>query len=143
MKMKIKTAELLARFTIGYVFIESGLGKFKDMPKVVEYFQSLNIPLASIQAPFVSTMELLCGALVLLGLLTRAASVFLVVVMLVALGTAKREELVDVSSLLGMIEFLYIVILGYLIAQGSQFFSIDAYLQKKNTNKYLQWILNL
>lgn len=135
--MKAKIVDLLARFTIGYVFIESGIGKLKDLPKVVEYFQSLNIPFASLQAPFVSSVELLCGVLVLTGLFTRAASSFLVIVMFVAIGTAKREELVDISSLLGMIEFLYIVILGYLIAYGANFMSIDGYLHKKNINKAL------
>lgn len=140
--MKVKIAEFLARLTIAYVFIESGLGKFKDMPSVVQYFQSLNIPFASLQAPFASGMELVCGVLVLLGLFTRAASAFLVVIMLVALGTAKREDLVDVSALLGMIEFLYIVILSYLIAHGAQFLSVDGAVQKKNIPKYLRWILN-
>lgn len=140
--MKSKVAELLARLTIGYVFIESGLGKIKDLPKIVEYFQSLNIPLASVQAPFVSGMELLCGILVLVGLFTRAASSFLVAIMAVALFTAKREELTDVSSLLGMIEFLYIVILGCLIGNGAQFLSVDSFLQKKNLNKCLHRLIH-
>lgn len=123
--MKEKIAELLARLTIGYVFIESGLGKFKDLSQVVEYFQSLNIPLASIQAPIVSGLELICGVLVLIGFCTRWASLCLIGIMSVALITAKRDELADISALLGMIEFLYIVILGYLYAYGSHFFALD------------------
>lgn len=141
--MKSKVAELLARFTIGYVFIESGLGKFKDISKVVEYFESLNIPWASIQAPFVSSIELLCGVLVLIGLFTRTASLILLFIMLMALGTARRDEIVDISSLLGMIEFLYIVILGYLIAHGADFLSVDHHLKRKKYHKYLDWIISL
>lgn len=128
--MKEKIAELLARLTLGYVFIESGLGKFKDLPQVVEYFQSLNIPMASIQAPFVSGLELVCGVLILIGLFTRWASAFLVAIMAVALITARREELVDISALLGMIEFLYIVILVYLLAYGARFLAVDTYVQR-------------
>jgi hypothetical protein len=45
---------LLARITIGAVFIESGWGKLHNLPKVIDFFHSLGIPYAEVQAPFVA-----------------------------------------------------------------------------------------
>lgn len=123
-KLKI-IPELISRLTIGYVFIESGVGKFQDLPKVVAYFESLKIPMANIQAPLVSGFELIFGFFILIGLFTRLSAIPLIGIMAVAILTAKLEELTSFSDLLGTIEFLYIVILAWLAAYGSQFYSID------------------
>lgn len=127
-----KLPELLSRLTIGYVFIESGIGKFQNLPKVVSYFESLKIPLASIQAPIVSGCELFFGAMVLIGFFTRLASLPLIGIMAVALATAKAEDVTDISSLLGMSEFLYIVILAWLLTKGSEVLSLDSWRYKKS-----------
>lgn len=126
MKKNILNAipELLARLTIGWVFIESGWGKLHNLAKVTEFFESLHIPFASIQAPFVSGVELIAGSMILLGLFTRLAALPLIGTMIVALITAKREEITDISALLASIEFLYIVILVWLVAYGSQCLSV-------------------
>ncbi len=127
--------ELISRLTIGSVFIESGWGKFHSLPKVVAYFESLNIPLAHVQAPFVSAVELVAGLFVLLGLFTRWSSLPLIGIMLVAIGTAKWEDVTDFSSLMGLSESLYIVILLWLVAFGSKTYSIDALISKfKSSN---------
>lgn len=120
-----KMPELVSRLTIGYVFIESGIGKLQNLPKVIAYFESLKIPLSSIQAPMVSGFELLFGFLILIGFLTRLASLPLIIIMIVAIATAKAEDITGISSLLGMSEFLYIVILTWLMAKGSEALSVD------------------
>mgnify|MGYP001427463731 CR=1 FL=1 len=120
-----KIPELISRITIGYVFIESGIGKFQDLPKVVAYFESLKIPMASIQAPMVSGFELIFGFFILIGLWTRLSALPLIGIMVVAILTAKLEELTSFSDLLGTIEFLYIVILAWLATHGSQFCAVD------------------
>jgi putative oxidoreductase len=123
--------EFLARLTIGIVFIESGWGKFKDLDAVTAYFESLQIPFASLQAPFVSGVELICGFFILIGLLTRISSALLLSTMVVALITAKAEEIMSVSDLLGQIEFLYLVILVGLLAYGSKVLAADPLLCRK------------
>lgn len=127
MSKKILNAipEFLSRVSIGIVFIGSGWGKFHDLSKVVSYFDSLGIPFANLQAPFVAGVELLAGVMILLGFMTRYASVVLIVIMLVALKTAKAEEITDVSSIFGLTEFLYIVILTWLASVGAKLLSVD------------------
>lgn len=117
--------ELLSRIVIGFVFIESGFGKLNNLNKVVSYFESLHIPLASLQAPMVAGLELACGILILVGFLTRLASLPLLAIMAVALATAKAEDIAGISDLFGTIEFLYIVILSWLAALGANIFSMD------------------
>lgn len=126
--------ELLSRLTIGWVFIESGWGKLHNLAKVTEFFESLHIPFASVQAPFVSGVELIAGTAILVGLFTRLSSIPLIGVMTVALATAKREDITDFSALLGSIEFLYIVILIWLLIYGSQCLSVDKVLCKLSKN---------
>lgn len=122
--------EVLSRIVIGFVFIESGWGKFHDLAKVTAYFDSLHIPFASIQAPFVSGVELSAGAFVLLGLFTRLSSLPLIGIMLVAIYTAKWDDITDFSSLLSISEFLYIVILVWLASAGSKHLSLDALMSR-------------
>ncbi|PIS11597.1 MAG: hypothetical protein COT73_03150 [Bdellovibrio sp. CG10_big_fil_rev_8_21_14_0_10_47_8] len=118
--------ELMSRAVIAAVFIPSGIGKFQNMPQVISYFESLHIPLASIQAPMVSFFELIFGIFILVGFFTRLSSLPLIGIMVVALITAKLEDITSISSLLDISEFLYIVILTWLAARGSQFLSVDA-----------------
>ncbi|MGZ3797575.1 MAG: DoxX family protein, partial [Pseudobdellovibrionaceae bacterium] len=91
-----------------------------------------------IQAPLVSALELGAGLFILLGLFTRRSCLPLIAIMLVAIRTAKWEEVSDFSSLLGIPEFLYLVILSWLLIYGSNYLSVDALLSKfskKGTGK--------
>lgn len=124
--------EVISRFVIGFVFIESGWGKFHDLPKVVSFFESLGIPFANLQAPFVSAVELIAGLFILIGLKARLSSLPLMIIMLMALVTAKREDITDVSSLLGLSEFLYFVILAWIATNGAQLLSVDSWLSKRS-----------
>ena len=49
----------------------SGLGKLGKLSGLIQYFRSLDIPAADILAPFVASAELVCGALIAVGLATR------------------------------------------------------------------------
>lgn len=115
----------LARLTLGIVFFNSGRGKLGNLPQVVEYFQSLGIPAPHFQAPLAAGAELVCGALLLLGLFSRLASVPLIVTMIVALLTARKDDIEGISSLFTMIEYLYIVMLVWIGVSGPGPLSLD------------------
>ena len=116
----------VARLTLGWIFLQSGWGKLNNLPKVVAFFTELGIPAPQVQAPLAAGSELLCGALMLLGLATRLASLPLIVTMLVAIGTAQRSEIHELSDLFGMSEYLYIALCLWLGAYGAGPLSLDA-----------------
>ena len=121
----------LARLTLGWVFLFSGWGKLHHLDDVIEFFGSLGIPAPQIQAPFAAGVEFVCGALLLAGLFSRLAAVPLVIVMIVAIATARREELTSLGALFGFIEYLYIVLLLYVAVEGPGALSLDAVLRRR------------
>ena len=122
---------LLARISVGAVFVETGWGKLHNLPKVVEFFTELGIPFPQFQAPFVAMNEFVCGMLILVGLLTRFATVPLIISMTVALITAKKSDISSATDLFGLSEYLYIVIFVWLLIRGAGFLSIDRWLAGK------------
>jgi putative oxidoreductase len=122
---------LISRLTIGYIFIQSGWGKLHHLDKVVAFFTSLGIPAPQLQAPFVASVELGCGTLVLIGLLTRLAAIPLIATMIVAILTARLKDVTDLGDFFSLSEYLFIVLLVWLIVKGAGAVSLDWLLVKK------------
>lgn len=125
-------APLVARLTVGYVFLLSGWGKLHNLPKVIESFVGWGIPDAELLAPFVSAIEFGGGILLLLGLCTRIAAAPLAIVMIVAIRSALWEQVDSLESLLGLEEFSYLVIFLWLAISGPGAISVDRVLQDWN-----------
>lgn len=119
---------VLLRVTLGVVFLQSGWGKVHHLDRVTGFFTQLGIPAPHAQAVFVSGLELLGGTLLLLGLGTRFIAFPLAVTMVVALETAKKDEIQDWTDLFAQVEMLYLILFGVLIVQGAGAFSLDALL---------------
>ena len=117
---------LIARLVVGVVFTHSGWGKLHNLDQVAQFFASLGIPFAELQAPFVASIELGCGVLVLLGLATRLAALPLIGTMVVALATALLPKITGVNALFGLSEFLYLALLAQLAIGGGGALSLDA-----------------
>ena len=129
-------AIVLIRILVGWVFLSEGIQKFLFPAALgVGRFAKIGIPAPQVMAPFVGVVEIVCGALLLVGLFTRLAAVPLLIDILVALITTKlpmigkngiwstlHEARVDVSMLMGLI-FLLIV--------GSGAYSLDAKLKSR------------
>ena len=120
----------LARVVVGVVFVQSGWGKLGDIDAVIGFFTELGLPLPAFQAYLASVTELVCGALLLLGLATRFAAVPIVVTMIVAIRTALWQQVDGVASLFTMIEFLYIVLCVWLGVHGAGPLSIDGLVER-------------
>jgi putative oxidoreductase len=118
-------ARLLVRVAVGLEFFGSGLGKLGKLSGLIQYFRSLGIPAPEIQAPFVASTELVCGA-------TRPAAVMLCSVMTVAIVKAAAPEKHITASWHGLLEFLYLpevlllLLLGWLVFAGPGRASLDA-----------------
>ena len=81
---------VLIRIVVGGVFLSEGIQKFlfpNDLG--VGRFVKIGIPAPEVMAPFDGVFEIMCGALILLGLLTRLAAIPLIIDMLVAISTTK------------------------------------------------------
>jgi putative oxidoreductase len=119
----------LARLTLGVVFIGTGWGKLHGLDKVTDFFTELGIPAPGFNAVLASSAELICGALLLVGLLSRLASIPLIVTMIVAILTAKHADLHGLGDLLGFEEWTYIVLAAWIAVAGPGPFSLDHLLQ--------------
>jgi putative oxidoreductase len=115
----------LARLTLGVVFIGTGWGKLHGLDKVTDFFTELGIPAPGFNAVLASSAEFICGALLLVGLLSRLAAIPLIVVMTVAILTAKLENLHGISDLLGFEEWTYIVLSFWIVVAGPGPVSLD------------------
>jgi putative oxidoreductase len=113
---------VLIRVLVGWVFLSEGIQKFLfPDPLGVGRFVKIGIPWPQVMAPFVGVVEIACGSLLLIGLVTRLATVPLLIDISVALYTTKivtfaknglwgtlHEARTDVSMLLGLIFLLLI-----------------------------------
>lgn len=85
---------ILIRLMVGAVFLSEGIQKFLFADtRGSGRFEKIGLPAPEFLGPFVGTFEIACGALVLLGLFTRLASIPLIIIMLVAIATTKAEVL--------------------------------------------------
>jgi uncharacterized membrane protein YphA (DoxX/SURF4 family) len=81
---------ILIRLVVGGVFLSEGIQKFLyPAENGVGRFTKIGIPAPEVMAPFVGVVEIVCGALILIGLLTRLAAVPLIIDMLVAILSTK------------------------------------------------------
>ena len=82
---------LAIRVYWGWLFLESGIGKFSHIDKVVSFFTDLGIPAPTLNAYFNASLETVGGLLLILGLASRLIAVPLLINMIVAYITADRE----------------------------------------------------
>jgi putative oxidoreductase len=116
---------LLARITVGWVFLWSGWGKLNNLPQITENFISWGIPLPHILTPFVSGVEFFGGIFLLLGLLSRISAGALAVTMIVAIKSAKWDEVDSLETLLGFDESAYFALFTWLAIAGAGKLSLD------------------
>jgi len=125
---------LLARLVVGSLFFLSGRGKLFVPERREQMRQTLieaHVPFPTLNALFVSTVEFVCGALLILGALTPIACVMLGCVMITAIATTAIHNIKASCPLNWLAEFLYLpevlhlVILICLFFLGPGWISVD------------------
>ena len=121
---------ILIRLLVGAVFLSEGIQKFL-FPAMLGAgrFMKIGIPAPQFLAPFVGVVEIVCGTLLIIGLVTRLAAIPLIIDISVAIITTKipmlstagfwsmaHEARTDYCMLLGLV---------FLLLVGSGPFSID------------------
>jgi putative oxidoreductase len=129
-------APLLTRIPLGLAFVGTGRGKWQHIDNVVGFFTDLGIPFASANAHFVASLELVGGACLVVGLLTRLMAAGLASTMVVALMTADRANFVSSWSPaaengpLDVVPFVYLCLLAWLVLLGPGVVSLDGLLRR-------------
>ena len=83
-------ATVLVRLLVGSVFLSEGIQKFLFPAELAAgRFAKIGIPAPEIMGPFVGGCETICGALVIIGLLTRLAAIVLLIDISVAIVSTK------------------------------------------------------
>jgi uncharacterized membrane protein YphA (DoxX/SURF4 family) len=115
-------AALLLRILVGWVFLTEGIQKFL-FTAALGYgrFAKIGIPWPHVTAPFVGVVEIACGMLLMVGLVTRFAALLLLIDIAVAIATTKvpmllhqgfwpamHEGRTDFCMLLGLLAILCI-----------------------------------
>jgi putative oxidoreductase len=126
------SSAFLIRLAVGLIFLTQGILKYSDPAMGVGRFTRIGFPHPAFTAHFVGTFEIVCGALVLLGLWTRAAAVPLLIVICTAIATTKIPELSRANQGFwfmvsdGRTDFAMLCSLLFLIAVGGGGWSLDA-----------------
>jgi putative oxidoreductase len=131
-------ANVLVRALVGPVFLSEGVQKFLFPEALgVGRFMKIGIPMPQMSAPLVGVVEIIAGALLLVGLFTRLAAILLLVDISVAIATTKlpmiitkgfwaaaHEARTDWSMFLGLV---------FLLVAGAGSRSLDARLTSRGT----------
>ena len=81
---------VLIRVMVGLVFLTEGIQKFLYPDELgVGRFLRIGIPAPEVMAPFVGVVEIVCGGLLILGLLTRLAALPLLINISTAIVSTK------------------------------------------------------
>ena len=92
-------AVILIRLMVGAIFLSEGIQKFLFPEALgVGRFVKIGIPAPAVLAPFVGVVEIGCGCLILLGLLTRLVALPLIIDMLVAIVEKEPPPLKNLGS---------------------------------------------
>ncbi len=141
---------ILVRLLVGLiVFFPEGIQKL-IFPAILGAgrFANIGIPYPDVLGPFVGIVETVCGALIILGLLTRLAAIPLIVIMIVAIVSTKIPMLLGHDFWLFHLPKLarygfwsmaheartdFVMLLGaiYLLIVGAGKWSLDALLSRR------------
>lgn len=130
---------LIPRLIVGLVFLSEGIQKFLFPDLVgVGRFTKIGFENAEFLAYFVASFEIICGILLLAGLLTRLASIPLLIIMATAIVTTKIPKFFNdgfwTMAHDSRTDFAMTMLLLFLVIYGAGKLSIDTLIQNKLTN---------
>jgi putative oxidoreductase len=125
------SAVLLVRLLVGWVFLSEGIQKFLYPAALgVGRFEKIGIPYPGFFAPFVGVVEIVCGTLLIVGLLCRLATIPLIIDITVAIVTTKIPIFAKSGfwSMMHEARTDYCMLLGltFLLISGAGRLSLDA-----------------
>jgi putative oxidoreductase len=126
---------ILVRLVVGLVFLTEGIQKYL-FPQLLGTGRFLTIGFSnpSFWAYFTGTFEIICGGLIILGLISRLASIPLLIIMITAFITTKWPILVSKGfwpfAHEYRTDFAMTLLLIFIISYGSGGWSMDSKMAK-------------
>jgi putative oxidoreductase len=121
---------LAIRLYWGWQLVQTGWGKLHGIPKIAEFFASLNIPFPGFNAHFVASLEFFGGILLIVGLGSRLVGLLMAINMFVAYWTADHDALIAIFSDPGKFyvadPFTFLFASVIVLIFGAGLFSLDA-----------------
>jgi len=126
---------IIIRLIVGMVFLSEGIQKYLFPESVgTGRFEKIGFSDPAFWAYFTGAFEIICSSLILLGLLTKLASIPLLIIMMTAFVTTKLPILMDkgfwVMAHEYRTDFAMTLLLIYLLIFGAGKWSIDSKLFK-------------
>ncbi len=118
-------ALLFARLIVAYGFYEPAMMKWSDISAVAQWFGTIGIPLPTLNAYLAASTEITGVVLLSLGLLTRAISIPLIIVMIVAIVTVHLPHGFNAGDNGFEIPLYYMLFLLIFLSHGAGKFSLD------------------
>jgi putative oxidoreductase len=126
---------LFIRLYWGIQLAQNGWAKLHNLSRVTEYFSSLGVPAPAAMAPFISTVEFLCGILLVVGLFSRFVGLVLAIDMLNAYVFGDRAALLSIFSdsdkFTAAAPYNYLLTALLILIFGPGLIALDTYLLKK------------
>lgn len=116
---------LFARLIIAYGFYEPAMNKWSGIENVANWFGTMGIPFPLLNAYMAATTEIVGVVLLTLGLFTRAISMPLIVIMIVAILTVHLPNGFSAGDNGYEIPVYYMLFLFIFFANGAGKFSFD------------------
>ena len=128
---------MLCRLAVGLIFLSEGIQKYLFPGTLgTGRFAKIGFSNPSFWAYFTGTFEIICGVLILIGLLTRLAAIPLLIIMIVAFITTKYPELVEKGFWFMAhdyrTDFAMTLLLIFLLIFGGGNYSMDHKIQQKS-----------
>lgn len=130
------SAAILIRCLAGGVFFTEGVKKFLfPVQWGVGRFIKIGIPFPEFTGPFVGVVEIVCGLLLVLGLLTRLGALLLLIDISVAIATTKVPILLK-SGFFAMedparTDYSMLMSVVFLVIVGAGTWSLDTHLARR------------
>ena len=128
---------LLVRLYWGWQFAQNGWAKLHHLHRVIGFFRSLGLPHPGLLAPFVASIELVGGILLIIGLASRITGLVLAIDMFMAYWTADRAALHsivrDPGTFYGADPYTFFFASLIVLIFGAGLFSLDALIGRHST----------
>ncbi|HXZ81246.1 MAG TPA: DoxX family protein, partial [Terriglobales bacterium] len=133
---------LAVRLYWGWQLAQSGWGKLGNIDRVTGYFESLNVPMPHMTAVMVSSLEVVGGVLLFMGLGSRLIAIPLTLNMLAAYYFGDREALFSILKEPGKFyaadPYTFLFASALVLVFGAGVFSLDYLLFRRSGAKLAQ-----